>query len=1293
MRSVAGVLVLVMVTMTLGVLVTVPRAAATVSPPAMVTPQTTATGDLGWTPPTTLEAQSPSNANLGSVAIAGDRSGVIAYEHDGQRATIMATRTVPGGGDGGTDWVTPVALSSGGCNNYAPSAAMDTAGDAIVVWYDTCNFAIHATRFVPGAGWTSPVAIDQPYWYSVSPQIAMNSAGAAFVTWEAWDGSRYHVFANRFAPGTGWGAAVSLDPTNTNTTGGANVGVDAAGNAIVTWYRLDGGTYHIYAVRYNAGTAAWSTSQLLNWPTTWAVYPTISVDSLGNAVVAWLEWDGAYSIWVNRYDATSGTWTGNLTIESQTSWAFFQAPRVSANNGSAVVAWTMYGPGTDTYSVWANRYTAGVGWGTEADVDGVSGTTYVANYPSVALDRFGNASIAYQIIQVTATTPYPAQIYGVRYSALTGATSNYQPMDFQRTGVGVPLLAMDASGDALAAWTYNDNTPASPRNGILSNRYTFGTGWRSYGAQQAEWDENVAPGWLQLESNAAGDAIFSWTQNDGPIWRGYAALYSPSTGWGPATRIENLNIASIQEEWSAIDPSGNAIVLFRIYDGVKYGVDAVYYSTSTGWGTPQRISSDALSPTDVYDNYWLRIAMDSHGNGLAVWEGWNGTSENVYADWFDAGTQTWGGATPIPSPVSVSSAAVGLDANGDAVVVWQAWDGSAYSVYASEYTATSGWSQGALIEHNNSMWATAPYGVAINANGDAAVSWSFWNGARYFASVNTYTPGTGWGTEHIFTVGAGDGWPAIPSVDASGDVLLGYQLWNGNSWDVYAATAPAGGSWGAPMKLNSGTGDATQIVTALDAHGNGYAAWTQYNGFGYDIVTRRFLDGGFLPSVVVNQPSPASPSTDTGTPLLAVDGHGNAILGWNQWQEGILVPYAAEYIVGTGAPGLTLSSPSAGLLTKNPSVTVSGSTDPGATVTIDGSAVSVGLDGSFSDTYTLADGTHTFTVVATNAAGLTQTDTRKVTVDTTPPAVALSSPLTGTLTNNAVATVTGTTEPGATVDVNGVNAVVSATGTFDVSIPLQEGANTITATATDAAGNAASSSVQVTLDTRAPALTLSSPTPGLTKNAAVLVSGSTEPGATVTVDGNAVTVDGSGAFSTTLSLSDGTHTVTVDATDAAGNRAQSVVSVTVDTTPPAISITTPSSGTNLTTPIVTVTGTTDPGATVVVNGYTVTADAAGHFTVQLPLVAGANTITATATDAAGNSQSAQVSVTYTNTLPTTESNLSSLSTMNLVLIILVVVSLALGAFEMIQIRKLKAAQGPAPSAGKPEAPKPPEDDL
>jgi peptidoglycan hydrolase CwlO-like protein len=88
---------------------------------------------------------------------------------------------------------------------------------------------------------------------------------------------------------------------------------------------------------------------------------------------------------------------------------------------------------------------------------------------------------------------------------------------------------------------------------------------------------------------------------------------------------------------------------------------------------------------------------------------------------------------------------------------------------------------------------------------------------------------------------------------------------------------------------------------------------------------------------------------------------------------------------------------------------------------------------------------------------------RYVAPDTSPPALSLTAPTNGATTAISVITVSGTTEAGAQVSVNGFLAAVnSATGGFSINLPLLEGSNVVTVTATDSSGNSATATRNVT---------------------------------------------------------------------------------------------------------------------------------------------------------------------------------------------------------------------------------------
>jgi hypothetical protein len=171
------------------------------------------------------------------------------------------------------------------------------------------------------------------------------------------------------------------------------------------------------------------------------------------------------------------------------------------------------------------------------------------------------------------------------------------------------------------------------------------------------------------------------------------------------------------------------------------------------------------------------------------------------------------------------------------------------------------------------------------------------------------------------------------------------------------------------------------------------------------------------------------------------------------------------------APAIHILSPANLGVTNLTPVTINGTvSDPNATVTVDGVSVPQS-GGAFSTPVPLVEGLNVLTAVATNAAGISSTATIEVTLDTTPPHVAINSPANGSVLTASSVTVTGLANDvvvgtvnlsDLTVTVNGVAAQVANRSFSALSVPLALGPNTIQATGTDRAGSSAMTSVVVT---------------------------------------------------------------------------------------------------------------------------------------------------------------------------------------------------------------------------------------
>jgi RHS repeat-associated protein len=280
--------------------------------------------------------------------------------------------------------------------------------------------------------------------------------------------------------------------------------------------------------------------------------------------------------------------------------------------------------------------------------------------------------------------------------------------------------------------------------------------------------------------------------------------------------------------------------------------------------------------------------------------------------------------------------------------------------------------------------------------------------------------------------------------------------------------------------------------------------------------------------------------------------------------------------------------------------------------------------------------------------------------DTAPPQVVITSPSNNTTTTDASVVVRGTAADAganasgvAQVTVNGVAAAYdAATGQWTASnVPLDAGANTITARAVDNAGNAATAAVNVTRDERdttPPTLVVTEPADGAATDAETVNVGGTAvdsgPNASgvarVTVNGALAALGPNGSWTLpNLSLSVGANTVDVRAYDNAGNEAAKSIGVTrrapADTQAPTLVVNSPANNSTTDAESVSFGGSaSDPGAYASGVAHVFVGEREAQLDPQsgawsladVQLVMGLNAVVVRAVDRAGNTTPQTVNV-------------------------------------------------------------------
>jgi len=546
------------------------------------------------------------------------------------------------------------------------------------------------------------------------------------------------------------------------------------------------------------------------------------------------------------------------------------------------------------------------------------------------------------------------------------------------------------------------------------------------------------------------------------------------------------------------------------------------------------------------------------------------------------------------------------------ITVVQAGYSTAEGVHTYTVTATDGAGNSGSASVTYTVDNTAPV-VVINAPAEGGYYKTSTLPALDYA-VNEINPHSevvsGWAmTEGVHTV-------TVTSTDAAGNVGSASVTYTvDNTAPVVTINAPVDGEYykssAVPaagfsvVEINPYTtvesgystseGVHTYTVTATDSAGNVGSASVTYTVDNTPPVVTITAPANGLYYKTADVPSAAftiveaNPYTTSESGYATTEGPHTYIVTATD-AAGNVGSDSVTYTVDNTAPVVTITAPANGAYYKSSAVPVA------AYSVVELNPYTVVESG-----YSTAEGAHTYTVTATDAAGNVGSDSVTYTVDNTPPVVTITAPANGAYYKTADV-------PTAAYSVVELNPYTLT----ETGYSTNEGVQTYTVTAIDAAGNVGAASVTYTVDNTAPVVTITAPADGAYYT-------------TVNVPAKAFSVDEINPYTTAeagYSTSEGHNTYTVTATDGAGNVGSDSVTYTVDNTAPVVTITAPANGAYYKTANV-------PSASYAVvelNPYTVVES--GYSTAE-----GVQTYTVTATDSAGNVGSASVTYTVDNTAP------------------------------------------------------------
>jgi Bacterial Ig-like domain len=371
-----------------------------------------------------------------------------------------------------------------------------------------------------------------------------------------------------------------------------------------------------------------------------------------------------------------------------------------------------------------------------------------------------------------------------------------------------------------------------------------------------------------------------------------AITFSCDGRWQTAGTIDSDDVGDAGTVKVAFDTSGNAIAVWAQSDGVHETIWSNRYTPATGWGAPAQVQ------TSTEDSNAPAISIDSTGNALVVWDGTpDGVNVYIYASRYTAASG-WSAEVQISGSTAQSGTTdIAGDANGDAVALWVQFDGARNTVWGAHYTVAGGWSPSVAV--GNGAGAARSSRLAMDADGNVLAVWAQSDGTRNNIWSNRYDAVTGWGTSALIETDDA-GTASFPRVkfDSHGNATAVWYQSNGTVSTIRSNRYVAGTGWGSAIPIEGvHAGDAALARLAVDPSGDAIVAWEQSDGTRVSIWSNRYSIASGWGTETMIQPPPAG---DAAEPWVDIDSHGNALTVWTQSDGTHTTIWGNRYLAGTG---------------------------------------------------------------------------------------------------------------------------------------------------------------------------------------------------------------------------------------------------------------------------------------------------------------------------------------------------------------------------------------------------------
>jgi Divergent InlB B-repeat domain len=425
-----------------------------------------------------------------------------------------------------------------------------------------------------------------------------------------------------------------------------------------------------------------------------AAHPHVAFDPSGNALAVWQRSNGTDVLIQDSLRSSGGAFAAPLDVSATGGSA--QDPRVAVDgSGNALAVWERSN-GTNFIVQSSFRPAGGV---FAAPVD-LSATGKDAGNPEVAFDGSGNA------VAVWARFDGSNNIVQSAFRPAGGAFA--APVDISATGQSalLPKVKFDSSGNALAIWSRLNGTNEIVQSSFRPAGGSFATPVDLSATGQDAFDPQVA-------FDASGNALAVWRRFNGSNDIVQSAFRPAGGVFGAGVDVSATG-GSASSPQVAFDPSGNALAVWHRFSGGHFIVQDSFRPAGGVFAAPLDLSATGQDASEP------QVAFDPSGDALAVWDRSDGSNNIVQRAFRPAG-----GAFEAPLDLSAAlrdaiEPQVAFDAFGNAIAVWQRFNGTNVIVQAAFGSSPTPTLSVAKAGSGSGTVTSQPAGISCGATCSAA---------------------------------------------------------------------------------------------------------------------------------------------------------------------------------------------------------------------------------------------------------------------------------------------------------------------------------------------------------------------------------------------------------------------------------------------------------------------------------------------------------------------------------------------------------------------------------------------